>query len=169
MIDVVKDAALGTVGIQANNLIGNTLSAQVLKVTGNKRSAVKVATGVLIPGILSFFMPRWKRPLCYMGSSSVAIEATKALNRHVYPQLGNLGVALSTSDGEQIAAGSSGGSQVPSSLQYNSDVRYLPGGTFAERPSPSLGAFVSRYRAGMKGMGAISDQAGIYDGVPSVY
>lgn len=168
-MDVVRDAAIGTVGIQANNFVGNTLSSSLLKVTGTKRSAVKVATGVLIPAIVGMFLPRYKRVLCYAGSAAVAVEATKALNRHVYPQLGKVGEALSTSDGEQLAPASGTTSSPSASLQYNSDVRYNSGGTFAERSAPRLGAYVQRFRQGMAGAGQSVDQGGIYDVGPSVY
>lgn len=166
MFDIVKDAITGTVGIGVNNAIGNTLASKVVKVVGNKRSGVKVGTAVILGGLVSMFLPQWKRYALLGASTAVSVEAIKALNRHVLPQLGKFGELVSTSDGEMVGPASPGSAMVPQNLQYNTEVKYLPGGTFAERGSPRLGAYVRRVAS----MGSVpADAGGIYDSSPGVY
>lgn len=170
---VVKDAAIATAGVQVNNLLGNTIAKQLLKVTGPKRSAIKVATAVLLPVLGGLFVKRYSAALCLAGSSAIALEASKLLNRKVYPSMGDLGNSLSTSD-EAIPAGYvAPATAVPRPFGYNSRVRYGPG-THVPQYQGNLSAYVRRLApanpASFLGMGRIApDAAGVYDSSPGVY
>jgi hypothetical protein len=88
-VEILKDGAIGVVGIAAVNAIGNTL-ADVLNLTdANLRKAVKVGAAVLAPTLVAMVMPAWKRPACLAGSMAVAHVGAQLLEEKVYPMLGN--------------------------------------------------------------------------------
>lgn len=96
--ETLKDGALGTVGIVANNAVGNT-GADLLKLTDPMyRQLTKVATATLLPVVLSMVAPSMKRTFCFAGSVAVAHEASKILDAKVFPMLGTVGKTFSSSD-----------------------------------------------------------------------
>lgn len=167
--NVLKEGVIATVGVQVNNLIGNTLSKQVLGVTGIKRSAVKIGTAVALPILVGMFAKRFSAMACTAGAAAIAVEASKLLNQNVYPGLGDLGNSLSTSD-ETIPAGYvAPASPAPRPFGYNSRVRY-PAGTPVSITDQMLNAYVRRLPAGMGATrNTYTDQAGVYDSGPAVY
>jgi hypothetical protein len=88
-VEILKDGAIGVVGIAAVNAIGNTL-ANVLNLTdANLRKAVKVGAAVLAPTLVGMVMPAWKRPAALAGAMAVAHVGAQLLEEKVYPMLGN--------------------------------------------------------------------------------
>lgn len=163
---VAKDALTATLGIQVNNFVGNTLAKHVLNVTGVRRSGLKVGTAVALPLIVSLVAKRYTALACAAGSAAIAIEASKLLNRKVYPSMGDLGNSLSTSDEVIPAGGVPAGPPAPRPFGYNSRLTYPPG-TAASTQESRLGTYVRRLPPGMRGGGsttlwADADQPGVY-------
>jgi hypothetical protein len=160
VMETVKEGVVATIGVQANNLVGNMLSQHVLGVTGQSRSAVKVGTAVLLPSILSMFFPQYRRQLCSAGAAAIAVEASKFLNKNVYPSIpGGYGELLSTYDtpntmgtGGASPGGASGLGYVPGGAVY-------PGYNDAE---PRLGAYVPRMLNARSSPGVYAEDTGVY-------
>lgn len=169
---LVREAVTATVGVQANNLVGNALASKLLKVSGKKRALVKIGTPVVTTVLAAMFSPRWVKAVAAAGGAAIALEVTKLLNAHVYPQLGTVGNLLSSADVDVPA-----GYQAPGtpevrpfgSLGYNSIIRYPAGAVIP--PDIGVGAYVRRtpYNRAL-GYGEPSEQmSGMYGGGASVY
>lgn len=131
VVSVVKDGAVMTAGIAANNLVGNVLGRYVLKVQGTNRQLVKVGTAALLPIVLGMVLPAWKKEFCLGGSAALAMEATKMLQSQVYPTIGDVGKLLSTNDNDiafigPVTPGATG--MLPGGMPYGRQLAELPGG-----------------------------------------
>lgn len=169
---LVREAAAATVGIQANNAVGNALASKLLHVSGAKRSLVKVATAVLAPVAASMFLPKYAKLICSAGAAAIAFEASKVLNRVVYPQLGNVGNLLSGADVD-VPAGWTAPNPAPARpfgrVGYNSIIDYPPGSVIP--PDIGVGGRLAAY---VPRAAKLSDEdemqyQGIYGGGASVY
>jgi len=131
-MDVVKDGAIGVVGIGINNALGNT-AADLLKVTDpNLRAATKVATAVLLPTLVGMVLPAFKRQAAVGGAAAIAHIGALYLETNVYPKLGTTVSSLLSSRGNGgfISPGPPSADEVkgygymPGNRSY---VGYLPG------------------------------------------
>lgn len=130
-MDVVKDGAIGVVGIGINNALGNT-AADLLKVTDpNLRAATKVATAVLLPTLVGMVLPAFKRQAAVGGAAAIAHIGALYLETNVYPKLGTTVSSLLSSRGNggfigpvPPSADAEGYGYMPGNRSY---VGYLPG------------------------------------------
>lgn len=147
------DVLAGSIGIQANNLVGNAVAEKVLKVTSTKRSLTKVATAVLLPALGAMFFRKYARLLSIGGAAAISLEVTKALNKHVYPSMGEMGNLLSVADSPNVVTAGSYPAGLP--VVLNANIR------------PGLGANIR------PGLGApvmpMGEYNGLYEEAPGVY
>jgi hypothetical protein len=119
-VEILKDGAIGVVGIAGVNAVGNTLANALSLTDANLRKAVKVGAAVLLPTLVAMVMPAWKRPACLAGSMAVAHVGAQLLEEKVYPMLGNQVNSLLSSE----RAGFIG--PLPAT-KTKDDMGYLPG------------------------------------------
>lgn len=133
-MDVLKDGAIGVVGIAANNAIGNTVS-DLIKITDpTLRKGVKVVSAVLLPTLVGMVLPSFKRQAAVGGAAALACIGAQLLEEKVYPMLGpQVSRLLSSGNGYGGTTTSGGGAtnDPPEKVGYlpgtNRYVGYLPG------------------------------------------
>lgn len=144
-MDVVKDGAVGAVGIVVNNMAGNT-AANLLKVTDPLyRRATKVGTAVLLPTLVGMVLPQFRGLAKVAAATAIAHEISKTLDEKVFPTLGQVGQLMSSYDGvpvvtaDTVTPSQKGRYGYLPGARYIGPVGYLPGAQYVEQ-----GPFASR-------------------------